>query len=79
MPIQSSLFEDYRVMSITEIKRAIDHLSPEERAELNQMLYGWENDAWDKQMQADAAAGKLDHLVQRAEAEAKAGKLKQFP
>jgi hypothetical protein len=66
-------------MSITEIKSAIDHLSPEERAELNRLLYDWENDAWDKQMQADAEAGKLDHLVQHAEAEAKAGKLKQFP
>jgi hypothetical protein len=46
------------IVSVAEIKKAIDHLSLEERAELNRQLYGWEDDAWDRQMQADAQAGR---------------------
>ena len=66
-------------MSILQIKAAIDHLPLEERAELNRLLYGWEEDAWDRQMQADAAAGKFDQMAHRAEAEAKTGQLRPLP
>ena len=66
-------------MSVAEIKKAIDYLSLEERAELNRQLYGWEDDAWDQQMKADAGAGKFDDLVQRAKAEGKTGRLTSLP
>ena len=66
-------------MSILEIKQAIDHLSLEERTELNRMLYGWEDDTWDRQMQADAEAGKFDQMAHRAAAEAKTGQLRSLP
>lgn len=66
-------------MSVLQIKEAIDHLPLEERAELNRLLYGWEDDAWDRQMQTDAAAGKFDKLTQQAEAEARTGQLRPLP
>jgi hypothetical protein len=53
----------------------IDRLSLQERAELNQLLYGWEDDDWDRQMQTDAASGKFDELIGRAGAEQKSGRL----
>ena len=66
-------------MSVAEIKQAIDHLSLEERAELNRQLYGWEDDDWDRQMQDDARAGKFDALVRRAKEEARNGQLTSLP
>ena len=66
-------------MSVTDIKQAIDHLSLQERAELNRQLYGWEDDEWDRQMQADAQAGKFDALVRRAQSEASSGHLTPLP
>ena len=54
-------------MSLNEIKEAIVKLSVAERADLNRLLYGWEDDEWDKQMAEDAAAGRLDDIIKRAE------------
>ena len=66
-------------MSVAEIKHAIDHLSLQQRAELNQLLYGWEDDDWDRQMRADAASGKFDELIGRARAEQESGRLAPLP
>ena len=33
-------------------------------------------DAWDKEIEADAAAGRLDHIVQEVEADIAAGRVK---
>lgn len=45
--------------TIEEIKTAIRRLSLEEQAELTAELCGWTDDDWDRQMKADAAAGKF--------------------
>ena len=37
------------------------------------------DDDWDRQMQADAAAGKFDELKEEAKQERKAGVLREFP
>jgi hypothetical protein len=66
-------------MSLTQLKEAITKLSFEERAELNRLLYGWEDDAWDKQMAEDVAAGRLDEMIQRAEADLAAGRSRELP
>ena len=65
--------------SVAEIKAAIDRLSFEERRELMASLNSTANDDWDRQMQADAAAGKFDPLVGEAEAERQAERLRDFP
>ena len=54
--------------TVQEIKSAINKLSLEERAELIADLCGWTDDDWDRQMKADAAAGKLGKLNNDADA-----------
>ena len=69
-----------KMSTVAEIKAAIDKLSPRERCELNTLLRGWEEDEWDRQMAADAKpGGKLDKLHEAAEADARAGRLHDFP
>jgi len=66
--------------TVAEIKAAIDKLSPRERCQLNALLRGWEEDNWDRRMASDAEpGGKLDKLRQTAEADAQAGRLRDFP
>ena len=59
--------------TVEEIKRAIQGLSLEERAELAAELCGWTDDQWDRQMKADAAAGKFASLNREADAAEAAG------
>ncbi len=66
--------------TVAEIKQAIDQLSPKERCELESLLHPCDDDDWDLQMKEDAKpGGKLHRLMQQAENEANAGKLRDFP
>jgi len=67
------------VSSVQEIKQAIDRLSLVERAELERLLHGWVDDAWDEQMRADAESGRLDALLAEVDAEIEAGDLRELP
>lgn len=53
--------------TVAEIKSAIEQLSIEERAELIADLCGWTDDDWDRQMKADAAAGKFASINREAD------------
>lgn len=61
--------------TVAEIREAIQKLSLEERIELMIELRGGpaEDDDWDRQMKADAAAGKFDEMNRRIDAEYPAG------
>jgi hypothetical protein len=56
-------------MSLTELKSAVRQLPPKELAELAAFVSEQDNAAWDKQMEQDAASGKLDFLFEEAERE----------
>ena len=60
--------------TIAEIKEAIARLSPREYCELMAELHPSEDDEWDKQMKADAEAGRLDWLTKETEAAIRDGK-----
>ena len=60
--------------TLPEIKAAIEKLSPRDYAELMAMLHPPFDDDWDRQMMADATAGRLDHLVEEARADLAAGR-----
>jgi hypothetical protein len=62
------------MINVAEIKSAIDQLSLEERAELIADLCGWSEDDWDRQMKADAAAGKFAPMNREAQNAHSAGK-----
>jgi hypothetical protein len=59
--------------TVEEIKTAISRLSLEERAGLTADLCGWTDDDWDRQMKADAVAGKFASLNHDADATHTAG------
>ncbi len=66
-------------MSVNEIKKAIEHLSVEERLDLMQWLNQSTDDEWDSQMKRDAAAGKFDKLIKEAETDYQQGRTTEFP
>lgn len=65
--------------TIAEIKEAIARLSPREYCELMAELHSFPDDEWDRQMKADAAAGKFDEMNRRALAEHEAGQTEEWP
>ena len=48
--------------TVPEIKESILNLSAAEYAEIMEWLYEREEEEWDRRIEADAAAGKLDFL-----------------
>ena len=52
--------------AIQEIEHAIRQLPPHEFAELRQWLAEFDQTEWDAQISADAAAGRLDAMADRA-------------
>jgi hypothetical protein len=66
-------------MSLSEIKSAVRELSPKELAELAAFISEQDNAAWDKQIEEDAARGKLDPLFDEAERERATGQLRDWP
>lgn len=64
-------------MSVAEIINAVKKLSPDEKGELLDRLREVDfEDAWDRQIEADAKAGRLDHLWQQALVDIEAGRTK---
>ncbi|MBW4614279.1 MAG: hypothetical protein KME21_13605 [Desmonostoc vinosum HA7617-LM4] len=62
--------------SLSEIEAAIVQLSELEARQLADWLQGYLNDAWDKRIAADAKSGHLDKLIQLAEADIDANRVK---
>ncbi|HEX8360589.1 MAG TPA: hypothetical protein VF613_10790 [Longimicrobium sp.] len=60
--------------TIDEIAQAVSGLSPEELARFREWFRGFDAEAWDHQMEADVAAGRLDDLADEALAELRAGR-----
>ncbi|CAN5795532.1 hypothetical protein BH20VER1_BH20VER1_00380 [soil metagenome] len=63
-------------MSVAEILDELPKLSVTERDEVRQRLAELDDDAWDRQMEADAKAGRLDKLWAEALEDIKAGRTK---
>ena len=59
--------------TLEEIQLAIAQLSPEELAQFRKWFLEWEAEAWDKELEADEQAGKLDFLAQEALQDYRAG------
>jgi hypothetical protein len=60
--------------TVTEIERAVRGLSPDELAAFRAWFAEYDADAWDRQIEADAAAGRLDALADEALADLRAGR-----
>jgi hypothetical protein len=64
---------------VQEIEEAIQQLSPDEFTQLAKWIQELDQDRWDKQLDADAATGKLDFLFDEAQEEKRNGLLKSWP
>jgi hypothetical protein len=61
-------------MSVTEIEHAVARLSPEELRAFRQWFSEHDAAEWDKQFEADIAAGRLDALGEEALNELREGR-----
>lgn len=52
--------------SVQEIIEAIQRLAPSELEALRAWFAEFDAEAWDREMEADVAAGRLDNLAQEA-------------
>ena len=72
-------------MSVEELKQAARKLSPDEFERFSVWFDRYrqsiqqEDDEWDRQMKADAEAGKFDELIQQAREEHRSGKTTRLP
>ncbi|BAY27167.1 hypothetical protein NIES2100_69890 [Calothrix sp. NIES-2100] len=60
--------------SLQEIEKAISQLSPEELAAFRAWFAEFDAAVWDKQLEADVAAGRLDALANKALQDLQAGR-----
>jgi len=63
-------------MSLREIETAISQLSPADLAKLAEWFEEFLAREWDKQMEADLKAGRLDSVIKEAQDEFRSGKCK---
>jgi hypothetical protein len=62
--------------TVEKIEKAVAALSASEFAEFSAWFEAFQNDLWDRRIERDAAAGKLDSLADAARAEHRAGRPK---
>ena len=60
--------------AIEKLELLVKSLSPEELARFREWFAEFDAQIWDRQIEADAAAGKLDRLIDESMAEHRANK-----
>ena len=61
-------------MSVDELEVVVSHLSPEELTRFSEWFEEFLAEQWDRQIEADALAGRLDAAGQRADDDFEAGR-----
>ncbi len=64
--------------NIKSIEKAIEALPPAELAEFRRWFAEFDAAAWDRQLEEDAAAGKLDRLASEAMADFHSGSSREL-
>jgi hypothetical protein len=64
-----------RMTKLEQIEKSVAELSPAEMRKFVRWLEEYREAEWDRRIEADAKAGKLDKFIAEARAEIKAGKL----
>jgi hypothetical protein len=63
-------------MSVEKLELAIQQLPPPELERLATWFAEYQSAEWDRQIEEDVESGRLDHLIERAEADIAAGRSK---
>ena len=63
---------------LEQLEQKVLQLSSEDMARFRTWFIELDHHLWDKQIEADVAAGKLDRLIAEARAEYKAGKAREI-
>lgn len=61
-------------MSVADLEQAIRRLTPEQLTQLRAWFAEYDAEMWDRQIEDDAAAGRLDALLEEASREYHAGR-----
>lgn len=64
--------------TVRQIEQAIRELTPEALAELRDWFAEYDADQWDRQIETDLAAGRLDALIAEAAADAQTGRCRDL-
>jgi hypothetical protein len=72
--VLDSICQVTRMGNVENIERQIEALSPEELAQFRAWFLEFDWTAWDRQLEVDIQAGKLDRLAQDALRDHGAGK-----
>lgn len=64
--------------NVKSIESAVASLPPAELAEFRRWFAEFDGNAWDRQIEQDAASGKLDQLAAEALADYRAGSARQL-
>lgn len=63
---------------LEELEKRIRNLPPEDLAKFRAWFVEFDHLMWERQIESDANAGKLDHLVNEALADYKSGKARKI-
>ena len=66
------------MITAESLEQAVEQLPPEELAKFRRWFAQFDADAWDAQIEADAAAGKFDALAEEALAEYRSGQAREM-
>ena len=64
--------------TIERLEEQVKSLSEDDLTEFRRWFLEWDNDEWDRQIERDATAGKLDALASAALAEYMAGQAREI-
>ncbi len=65
-------------MSVIELEKAVSGLSPQELQEFRSWFADFDMAKWDQQIEEDSASGHLDHLIDKALGEHRAGRTSEL-
>lgn len=60
--------------TLHDIEAAVSNLSPDELSRFREWFFEFDASVWDRELEADVAAGRLDDLAAEALAEHRAGR-----
>ena len=67
------------MMSVDELQAAISHLSTDELERLSRWFEEFPSDQWDRRIEADILAGRLESAGRRADEDFEAGRCTPLP